>query len=106
MKEMEQGSTVDIFNCIFKMRNMRPNMVQTPMQYAFLYQCVLQHYRNCTGLDIEEEPSYQAPRIPDLVSSVKRLSLGTISDFKDSASPVEAYPDPPPFPEGFGDDSS
>nr|XP_027230285.1 receptor-type tyrosine-protein phosphatase alpha-like isoform X3 [Penaeus vannamei] len=44
MLEMDKGNSVDIYECVLRMRSCRMNMVQTQRQYAYLYRCALQYY--------------------------------------------------------------
>ncbi|XP_063613913.1 receptor-type tyrosine-protein phosphatase alpha-like [Penaeus indicus] len=45
MQEIDQGNSIDIYECVLKMRDCRMNMVQTQRQYAYLYKCALQYYK-------------------------------------------------------------
>ncbi|XP_037776898.1 receptor-type tyrosine-protein phosphatase alpha-like [Penaeus monodon] len=44
MEEMDEGNSVDVYECVLRMRKCRMNMVQTQRQYAYLYKCALQYY--------------------------------------------------------------
>ncbi|XP_047474201.1 receptor-type tyrosine-protein phosphatase C-like [Penaeus chinensis] len=49
MQEIDKGISVDIYECVLRMRNCRMNMVQTQRQYAYLYKCALQYYKQTTA---------------------------------------------------------
>ncbi|CAH2322316.1 receptor-type tyrosine- phosphatase epsilon isoform X1 [Pelobates cultripes] len=41
---MNEEKKVDVFDFVGKIRNQRPQMVQTDMQYSFIYQALLEYY--------------------------------------------------------------
>ncbi|XP_055502666.1 receptor-type tyrosine-protein phosphatase epsilon isoform X1 [Leucoraja erinacea] len=41
---MEAEQKVDVFGFVSRIRNQRPQLVQTDMQYSFIYQALLEHY--------------------------------------------------------------
>ncbi|XP_075468358.1 receptor-type tyrosine-protein phosphatase epsilon isoform X3 [Ascaphus truei] len=41
---MHEEKKVDVFDYVAKIRNQRPQMVQTDMQYSFIYQALLEYY--------------------------------------------------------------
>lgn len=41
---MHAEQKVDVFEFVSRIRNQRPQMVQTDMQYSFIYQALLEHY--------------------------------------------------------------
>nr|XP_045606618.1 tyrosine-protein phosphatase 10D-like [Procambarus clarkii] len=108
MTEMEYSHSVDIFYCTLRMRVHRPNMVQTQEQYAFIYKSVLQHFESISGVKSDDinEPNCTAPKIPDIVSSVRGLPFECMAEDSCIDIPAEKYPDPPPFPAGYAESSS
>ncbi|XP_035957843.2 receptor-type tyrosine-protein phosphatase epsilon isoform X5 [Halichoerus grypus] len=44
MDMMHAEQKVDVFEFVSRIRNQRPQMVQTDMQYTFIYQALLEHY--------------------------------------------------------------
>ncbi|KAK4298161.1 hypothetical protein Pmani_029475 [Petrolisthes manimaculis] len=118
MDQMEQGDTVDIFNTVLRMRCHRPHMVQTLDQYAFIYQSMVMLYSGETGMQetsFMEDPG-QAPRppsalIPSGIFPITSKESGYTSADDNTSSDTQYlgqfhpsnYPDPPPYPAGFGD---
>ncbi|CAL4124044.1 unnamed protein product, partial [Meganyctiphanes norvegica] len=85
MSEIQEPKpTVDVFKTVFNMRYMRCNMVQTQIQYSFLYKCILRHYMQLNGLGdaiFVEDNRGGRPTTPDIVSSVRP---NTMKSFQNS----------------------
>ncbi|XP_063294883.1 receptor-type tyrosine-protein phosphatase eta-like [Pelobates fuscus] len=41
IQQREEGKTADLYNTVYDMHTLWPQMVQTEEQYIFLHQCVL-----------------------------------------------------------------
>ncbi|XP_061176129.1 tyrosine-protein phosphatase 10D-like [Saccostrea echinata] len=54
MQHVTSSDVVDIYNYVMKMRNNRPNMVQTEDQYIFIHDCI-RDYVNRSDEDSDEE---------------------------------------------------
>ncbi|XP_077206220.1 receptor-type tyrosine-protein phosphatase epsilon isoform X2 [Paroedura picta] len=77
---MHAEQKVDVFEFVARIRNQRPQMVQTDMQYSFIYQALLEYYLyGDTELDVSSlekhlQPSHNAT--PNLVK------IGLEEEFK------------------------
>ncbi|XP_066475232.1 receptor-type tyrosine-protein phosphatase epsilon [Tiliqua scincoides] len=77
---MHAEQKVDVFEFVARIRNQRPQMVQTDMQYSFIYQALLEYYLyGDTELDVSSlekhlQPSHSAT--PNLVK------IGLDDEFK------------------------
>ncbi|XP_053165227.1 receptor-type tyrosine-protein phosphatase epsilon isoform X7 [Hemicordylus capensis] len=77
---MHAEQKVDVFEFVARIRNQRPQMVQTDMQYSFIYQALLEYYLyGDTELDVSSlekhlQPSHNAA--PNLVK------IGLEEEFK------------------------
>ncbi|KAJ6668977.1 hypothetical protein lerEdw1_007786 [Lerista edwardsae] len=77
---MHTEQKVDVFEFVARIRNQRPQMVQTDMQYSFIYQALLEYYLyGDTELDVSSlekhlQPSHNAT--PNLVK------IGLDEEFK------------------------
>ncbi|XP_062988880.1 receptor-type tyrosine-protein phosphatase epsilon isoform X1 [Elgaria multicarinata webbii] len=77
---MHTEQKVDVFEFVARIRNQRPQMVQTDMQYSFIYQALLEYYLyGDTELDVSSlekhlQPSHNAA--PNLVK------IGLEEEFK------------------------
>ncbi|XP_045131690.1 receptor-type tyrosine-protein phosphatase H-like isoform X2 [Portunus trituberculatus] len=49
IEEMHEQDSIDVFHAVYRMRLYRTNMVQTQVQYSFLYKCVLKYYLDQKG---------------------------------------------------------
>ncbi|KAK8398472.1 hypothetical protein O3P69_003966 [Scylla paramamosain] len=76
IEEMHEQDSIDVFHTVYRMRLYRTNMVQTQVQYSFLYKCVLKYYLDQKG----ESESWSAierrlgnpESIPDVITGALR----------------------------------
>lgn len=56
MQHVRTSDVIDIYSYVMKMRNNRPNMVQTEDQYVFIHDCIKDYVnKNDDDTDDEEE---------------------------------------------------
>ncbi|XP_072851509.2 receptor-type tyrosine-protein phosphatase epsilon isoform X1 [Pogona vitticeps] len=77
---MHTEQKVDVFDFVARIRNQRPQMVQTDMQYSFIYQALLEYYLyGDTELDVSSLEKHLQPSQNATPNLVK---LGLEEEFK------------------------
>ncbi|XP_064079822.1 receptor-type tyrosine-protein phosphatase eta-like isoform X2 [Macrobrachium nipponense] len=79
-EEMKAKNTVDVFQAVYRMRQNRVNMVQTLVQYGFLYKCV-QRWEEMQSSNHKLDQVLIHDNIPDVITTT--FSALNASDMED-----------------------